>query len=145
MKIMVCTDGTKPSEKAIEVAAKYASISNSELMILHVIESEVRRESSEYDSYGEKLKAAQTIVDSAVKLAAEFAPDATILSKISVGPVSAEIVRIAEENGFGALFVGATGGSKIKKNTHRQRYGRCDPLCPLSGYDRAVINIIRRQ
>ncbi len=115
MKIMVCTDGAKPSAKAIDVAAQYAQLSSSSLMILHVIESEVRRNPSEYDSYGEKQKKAQAIVDEALEIAAGAAPGLAVSTLVAAGPISAEIVRIAEAEGFGAIFVGSGGSSKIKK------------------------------
>ncbi len=115
MKIMVCADGAKSSEKAIDVAAQYAKISSSSLMILHVIESEVRRNASEYDSYGEKQKQAQAIIDDALEIAAGVASGLAVSTRIAAGPISAEIVRIAEAEGFGAIFVGSGGSSKIKK------------------------------
>ena len=49
MKLMVCTDGTKPSDRALEVAAQYADITGSQLTVINVIESDVSREEPAYD------------------------------------------------------------------------------------------------
>ena len=62
MKILVCTDGSKPAEKAVRIAAQLASVSKSPLMILHVIGSEVIRKEPIYDEYGEKYNKAKSII-----------------------------------------------------------------------------------
>ena len=115
MKILVCTDGTKPANKAVEVAAQFAQISESELTVMNVIESDVSRDKPAFDEYGNNQKMAQTIIDEAIEIASRFAPEAKVSTRIAVGPISAEIVRIAEEEGFVSIFVGATGSGRIKK------------------------------
>jgi nucleotide-binding universal stress UspA family protein len=115
MKYMVCTDGEKSAAKAIEVAAQFAKISNSDLLILHVIASEVSRATPDYDSYGTQTQKAQTIINKALEITTQFAPEITVSTRIAVGPVSAEIVRIAEEEGIAGIFIGTIGSSKLKK------------------------------
>ena len=115
MKIMVCTDGMKPSEKAIEVAAQYADITDSTLTIITVIENDVSREEPAYDEYGKKQDQANAIMKDAFEIAVKFAPDLNVTKRIAVGPISSEIVRIAEDEKFNAIFVGATGSGRIKK------------------------------
>ena len=115
MKLMVCTDGTTPSYKAVEVAAQYADITGSQLTIMTVIESDVSREEPVYDEYGKKQSQANAILKGASKIASEFAPKLEFTTRIAVGPVSSEIVRIAEDEGFNAIFVGATGSNRIKR------------------------------
>jgi nucleotide-binding universal stress UspA family protein len=113
MKIMACADGSKPSEKAIKIAAQLAEVSGSELLLLHVIENDVSREKPVFDEYGEQYKKAKEIIQNAQKIASEVAPHAQIKTRIAVGPVSAEIVRIAEEERFGSIFIGTTGTSRL--------------------------------
>jgi len=115
MKLMVCTDGTKPSDRALEVAAQYADITGSQLTIMTVIESDVSREESAYDEYGKKQGQANAIIKGALEIASEFAPGLEVTTRIAVGPVSSEIVRIAEDERFNAIFVGATGSNRIKR------------------------------
>lgn len=115
MKLMVCTDGTKPSYKAVEVAAQYADITGSQLTIMTVVESDVSREEPAYDEYGKKQSQANAILKGASEIASEFAPKLEFTTRIAVGPVSSEIVRIAEDEGFNAIFVGATGSNRIKR------------------------------
>ena len=115
MKIMVCTDGTMPSYKAVEVAAQYADITGSHLTIMTVIESDVSREEPAYDEYGKKQGQANGIIKGASEVASEFAPGLEVTTRIAVGPVSSEIVRIAEDEGFNAIFMGATGSNRIKR------------------------------
>lgn len=115
MKIMVCTDGTMPSYKAVEVAAQYADITGSELTIMTVIESDVSREEPLYDDYGKKQGQANAIIKGASGIASEFAPNLEFTTRIAVGPVSSEIVRIAEDEGFNTIFIGATGSNRIKR------------------------------
>ena len=115
MKIMVCTDGMKPSEKAVEVAAQYADMTSSNLTIITVIESDVSREEPAYDEYGKKQDQANAMIKNSCEVAAKFAPGLEVETRIAVGPVSSEIVRIAEDEKFNAIFVGATGSGRIKK------------------------------
>ena len=115
MKILVCTDGMKHADKAVEVAAQYAQISGSELTIMNVIESDVSHEKPAFDEYGDKQTMAHSIIDKANEIASRFALEVKVSTKIAAGPVSAEIVRIAEDEGFMAVFVGATGSGRIKK------------------------------
>ena len=114
MKLMVCTDGTKPSYKAVEVAAQYSDITGSQLTVITVIESDVSREEPAYDEYGKKQDQANAILKNACEIAAKFAPELNVTTRIAVGPVSSEIVRIAEDEKFNSIFVGATGASRIK-------------------------------
>ena len=115
MKFMACTDGGAASEKAIDVAAQFVKISNCQLMVLYVIPHEIRREKPEYDSYGEDQKKAQTIINNALEVVAKSAPGIPVTTKIAVGPVSAEIVRIAEEEEMAGIFIGTIGSSRLKK------------------------------
>jgi len=115
MKLMVCTDGAKPSGKAVEVAAQYADITGSQLTVMTVIESDVSREEPAYDEYGKKQDQANAIIKAACEIASEFAPELDVTTRIAVGPVSSEIVRIAEDESFNAIFVGATGSGRIKR------------------------------
>ncbi len=112
---MACTDGTKPSDKAVEVAAQYADITGSQLTVMTVIESDVSREEPAYDEYGAKQNQGNAIIKGASEIVSKFAPELEVTNRIAVGPVSSEIVRIAEDEGFNAMFVGATGSGRIKR------------------------------
>ena len=115
MKIMACVDGAKPSEKAVEIGAQFADITRSEFTLMHVIESDVSRSEPLYDEYGKKQEQAKSILSKAREIAHKYAPNLSVYTRIASGPVSAEIVRIAEDERFDSIFIGATGSSKIKR------------------------------
>jgi nucleotide-binding universal stress UspA family protein len=115
MKIMACTDGSETANKALNIAAQLAKVRGSELTILHVIDSDVSREEPIYDEYGGKQRKAKSILKDAEEIVSQVGGDIKVNSRIAVGPVSAEIVRIAEDEGFGALIIGSTGASRIKR------------------------------
>lgn len=115
MKLVVCTDGSKTANKAVEVAAKYANISGSELMVLTVVEDDVSREQIVHDKYGVKQREANSIIDGAREIIGQVASEISIINRVAVGPVSEEIIRIAEEEGAQSIFVGATGSNRIQR------------------------------
>jgi nucleotide-binding universal stress UspA family protein len=115
MKIMACLDGSEKSKKAVDIAAQLAKIRNSELVLLHVIESDESREKPVFDNYGKKQREAKNLLKEGEDIVSGVGSDIRQTSRIAVGPVSAEIVRIAEDEGVGALLIGVTGASKIKR------------------------------
>ena len=115
MKILACTDGSVPAEKAVNVAAQLANVSDSELIILHVIESDKHQDKPNLDQYGEKYNKAKSIIKNAEKVASQVGSGIHLNSKIVVGPPSEEIVRIAEQEGTDALFIGTKGVSFFRR------------------------------
>jgi nucleotide-binding universal stress UspA family protein len=92
---------------------------------MHVIEADISRKEPidelmqqsklAYDQYGEKYRKAKSILQDAEKVVAEIGKKIQVNLRIALGPVSAEIVRIAEEEKIGALFIGSTGSGKFKR------------------------------
>ena len=115
MKVMVCTDGSEHSEKAVRIAAQLAKARKSPLLILHIIESEARRTELIYDSYGEQYSRAKSILQKAETIVSEIAPGMSVETRVAVGPITEEICRIAEEEGVQALMIGTTGGTALKR------------------------------
>ena len=115
MKIMVCVDGSERAKKAVGIAAQLAGVRGSELTILNVIDSDESRKEPIYDEYGEKYRKAKLILKEVEEIVRQVGDDIEVNSRIAVGPVSAEIVRMAEDERVQALFIGSTGAGKIKR------------------------------
>lgn len=128
MKILVCTDGSEQSKKAMEEAAKIAGgCSVDELTVIHTYEraqvfpmwdegyhiakeelDRLRRMEAQ-DRRGEKEKLLQEAVDF-------FAEKNIKANKILVEGHPAEtIARIADEEGYDLLVVGSRGLGGLKK------------------------------
>lgn len=113
MRILACVDGSEPAKKAVGIAAQLADVSGARMTLLHVIESEVSRKEPVFDDYGENFKKARSFVRDAENIVAGISNTIAVESQIAVGPVSSEIVKIAEEGGYGAIFIGTTGSNRL--------------------------------
>ena len=109
MKIMVCADGSDFAATAVKFASGFSKNYGADLMVLYVIESEISREKPVSDDYGDEWHKAKQVIKNAEEIISRIAPDISPSSRIAVGPISAEIVRIAEEDNFDGIIVGTKG------------------------------------
>ena len=110
MKLIVCTDGSEYGDKAVRFAAKFAKNFGEELTLLHVIEDTVPlQELPQYPGFKPKRDKAEEVLSRAKDLAGEVGKDLTCHEKIACGPISSEIVRIAEVEDFDLIIVGTRG------------------------------------
>ncbi len=115
LKSLVAVDGSEVSKKAVVLSARFAAKTGVHLTLLHVLEDVVR-----YDKVPETWKyylreqQAKKILEEAKKLAEENGAK-SVDTKIAVGPVAEEIVRIAEEGGYVSIIIGTKGRSPLKK------------------------------
>lgn len=112
MKLMVCTDGSEHGDKAVKFAVRFAEKFGIDgLTILHLI----AQATSHYPPIESKKQEAEAILSRAKKLAEEVSKDISYDARIAPGPVSPEIVRIAEVEGFDLIVMGTRGLGGLKR------------------------------
>lgn len=116
MKIMVCTDGSEYGDKAVRYAAKFADNYGIDLTILHVIEDTTTQEElPTYPGFKPKRERAEQILSEAKQAAAEVSKKVTCHERVALGPITSEIVRIAEVEDFDGIVVGTKGVRGLKR------------------------------
>lgn len=111
-KILVTTDGSVNSEKALLEAKKLAQLMGAEVDILNVVKYIVNNPYAKVERYSmrpvEDLeKAAKGIVDDALKLFDDF--DGKVSAKFLRGEPAEVIVKEAEEGAYDLLVIGSRG------------------------------------
>ncbi len=115
MKILVCTDGSESANKALKFAAQFAKNYGADLTVIYVIEHEISMEKPIYDYYGDKHHKAEKIIKNAKDVVSRIASDINVKDRIAVGPISTEIVRIAEDEKFDSIVIGTRGIGGLKR------------------------------
>ena len=115
MKILVCTDGSEYAVGAIKFAARFAKNYKADLTMVYVIESEISREKPVSDDYGDEQHKANEIIRNAEEIVSQIAPDVNANGHIAVGPISGEIVRVAEDEKFDVIAIGTRGQKKLRR------------------------------
>jgi len=115
MKILLCIDGSETADKALNYAIQFAKNYGADLTLLHVIKHETSMERPVYDKYGEMTHKAKEILEDAKKKVSESSSAIHVQDRIAVGPISTEIVRIAEEEGFEMIVLGTRGFAGLKR------------------------------
>lgn len=115
-KILVPTDFSKNSFKAIAYAAEIAKRSRGTVILLHVIEPALNMATMETDSKGErKLKKDSRDLILALQSAAAVYPEVTIVPCLIGGQVIPSILRYAEKEKMDLIIMGTKGASGLKK------------------------------
>ena len=116
MKLIVCTDGSDYGDKAVKFAAEFAQNYKMDLTLLNVIEDIVPREKlPTHEGFKPKIENAEAILSHALKLAEEVSKDTKYGKRIACGPISSEIVRIAEIEDYAGIFLGTRGLTGLKR------------------------------
>ena len=116
MKVMLCTDGSECANKAVVFAAGFAEHYKVDLTILHVIEDIVQQKKlPNYPEFKEKKDKAEEILSQTKQLAKDCCNVVNYKEKLACGPVSSEIVRIAEEERFDVIVIGTRGLRGLKR------------------------------
>ena len=128
MKILVCTDGSGQSQKAIDAASKIAGGCNvAEVAVIHVYEpskngpyrvegnetltEDLTRQLREFNEQ-EKEKSKKILSEAAILFANKNIKVNTILKE---GSAAETIVSVASEEGFDIVVLGSRGLSGLKK------------------------------
>ena len=116
MKIIVCTDSSEYSDKAVRYAAQFAKNYGAELTILHVIKDVAsHRELPTYPGFISEKERAEAIVSRAKEMVEKVNKDITCHEKIACGPISSEIARMAEVERFDGIIMGTKGTSGLRR------------------------------
>ena len=114
LKILVCCDGSKYSEKAIQVACNLAKTYNSELTLIHVIDKTRKSDILAGSEYTEILrKYAKEVMEKAQKITNQEGIKAKLVTK--EGNVAAEIVKHSKESKTDLIVVGSKGLGAVVK------------------------------
>jgi len=115
-KILVPIDASEASDLVVKRTGQFMKLTGYEfnLTILHVVEDVAHFEDvPKTPVYEEKVKNAKAILAKAEKKLKEHGIDSE--TKMAIGPVAAEILRIAEEGKYNGIWVGSRGYGGIKR------------------------------
>ena len=114
LKVLVAVDGSDVSNLAVKRAGQYTRLANVDLTLLTVLEDVVSyKKIPNTPIYRERKREAEKILRKAKKTLKDHGVDCK--TKITVGPIAGEIVRIAEEGGYTSIFVGSRGNRGLKR------------------------------
>lgn len=113
-KILVCSAGSKYSEKAIRLACNLAKTYDSELILIHVIDKTHKSDILAGSEYTEILrKYAKEVTEKAQKIASQEGVKAKLVTK--EGNVAGEIVNYSKESKADLIVVGSKGLGAVVK------------------------------
>jgi nucleotide-binding universal stress UspA family protein len=114
LKVLVAVDGSEMSDLTVKRAGQYTKLADVDLTLLTVLEDVVSyKKVPNTPIFQERKKEAEKILRRAKKNLKEHGVECK--TKIAVGPVASEIVRIAEEEGFTSIFMGSRGHRGLKR------------------------------
>ena len=114
LKVLVAVDGSDISDLAVKRAGQYTRMANVDLTLITVLEDVVSyKKVPDTPIYRKRKKEAEKILRKAKKNLKDHGVDCK--TKIAVGPIAAEIIRIAEEEDFTAIFMGSRGNRGLKR------------------------------
>ena len=114
LKVLVAVDGSEVSDLTVKRAGQYTRLGKVDLTLLTVIEDVVRhKDIPDTPIFRERVKQAEEMLAKATTDL--IAHGVNCETKIAVGPVAAEIVRIAEEEGVTSIFMGSRGNRGLKR------------------------------
>ena len=115
VRALVAVDPSEHSRKAVALSAKFAKKTGVKLALINVVEDVVSyKEIPDTWVHQQKAKKAQALLDELKKFAEEHGAK-DVETKIAVGPVAEEIVRLGEEGNYDYIVVGTRGMSGFKR------------------------------
>ena len=114
LKVLVAVDGSEHSDLTVKRAGQYTKLANADLTLLIILESVVPYDKApDTPIYQERKQEAEKILRKAKKNLKEHGVDCK--TKIAVGPVASQIVRIAEEQKVTSVFMGSRGNRGLTR------------------------------
>ena len=114
LKILVAIDASKVSDMVIKRSGQFSKVTNCDLTILNVIEDVVSfKNIADTPLFREKQEKAKEILKKAEKTLKSHGVECK--TRLAIGPIAQEIVRIAEEGRFDIIFVGSRGLGAFKR------------------------------
>lgn len=114
LKILVAIDGSRISDLVVKRSGQFAKVASCNLTILTVVEDVVRYDTiPDTPLYQERKRDAEELLEKVRRTLAEHGIDCR--TRLSIGPIAAEIVRIAKEGAYDIIFVGSRGLGGVKR------------------------------
>ncbi len=126
-RILVATDASEASNRALEMAVKFAELHKAELLIVHVIRDmqipfEIKEipelESNKFDAFNDaREEVMRKIAESVLRLAREKAEKAgasNVQTAIGTGDPATSILGFAKRRKVDMIVVGTRGLGKLK-------------------------------
>jgi nucleotide-binding universal stress UspA family protein len=114
IKVLVAIDGSEIGDMIIKRSGQFQRSTGCELTIMVVIDNVIsHRTIPDNPVARERLKEAEEILKKARVSLESHGVGCT--TRVAMGPIAGEIVRIAEEEGFDIIFVGSRGLGGIKR------------------------------
>lgn len=123
MKILLATDGTKHSEAAVQMVAKFNFTSDCELKIVSIVDMAVPLAIDMYEGYiPSTLEIEKTAKENAAKILeetkaqlAKALPNLVVSTEVLLGSPESRIVETAEEIGADLIVVGSHGYNRWER------------------------------
>jgi nucleotide-binding universal stress UspA family protein len=114
LKVLVAIDASEISTMVVKRSGQFAKVADCDLTVFSVIEDVVNYDNiPDTPLYQERKRKAEDILKKASdSLAKHGVPCRT---KTAIGPIGAEIVRVAKEGSYDIIFVGSRGLGGIKR------------------------------
>ena len=114
LKVLVAVDGSEISNLTVKRAGQYTRLADVDLVLLTVLDDIISYEKIPNTLiYQERRKEAESVLRKAMKSLKEQGVECK--TRVAVGPVAAEIVRIAEEERVTSIFIGSRGHRGLKR------------------------------
>ena len=108
MKIMLCTDGSNSSTKALTWAAQYAMNSKADLVLIHIVK-ELVPEGDELSWYSNENKKGRALLADAKKYVEKEFPGVTVTTRMESGEPAKSIVELSEKEKIDHIVLGSRG------------------------------------
>jgi len=113
-KVLVAIDASESSDLVIKRSGQFARATDCNLTILTVVEDVVHYDTiPDIPVYHEKKEKAEEVLKKAEQTLKSQGVDC--VTRLTIGPVVAEIVRIADEGRFDVIFMGSRGLGGFKR------------------------------
>ena len=114
LKVLVPIEESETSNLVIKRSGQFAKTTNCELTILTVAEEIIHYpDFPQTPLYHKREEKAQELLRKAKSTLKNYNIDCN--TRLAIGPVSEEIVRIAEEENFDVIFMGSRGKGGLKR------------------------------
>jgi nucleotide-binding universal stress UspA family protein len=115
LKSLIAVDDTEHSKRAVDVACNFLNVTGARITLLTVLEDVLSYdEIPETYAYSEKTKIAKELLGD-MKEICQKRGVADAETRITVGPIADEIIRIAKEEGFSYIIIGTKRKGGLKK------------------------------
>ena len=114
LKVLVAIDASEISDMVVKRSGQFAKVADCDLTILSVIEDVVTYDNiPDTPLYQERKRKAEEILKNAGENLGRYGVPCR--TKTAIGPIGAEIMRVAKEGGYDMIFVGSRGLGGIKR------------------------------